>query len=82
MFGAERVGHEQLARWADSEGATNLQKSRLFDLWTGASEPSPELRTLLHEIAWPNEKARLLRFLGGRTTRPETDELLRSLAWK
>jgi hypothetical protein len=78
-----QVTHEQLARWAESHSASPTQCSRLFCSWTGGQEVSPELRQVLIEIAWPREKARLLKFLGGRVIpSANLDGLLEQLAWK
>jgi hypothetical protein len=77
-----QITPEHLDRFLAREGATGQQRSTLFALWNGQQEVSPELQSVLADICWPAEKARLLRFLGGRTTQSETDELLKSLAWK
>jgi hypothetical protein len=85
-----QITNEQLGRWAETEGATPLQFSRLLALWTGGQEVSPELHKLIGEIAWPKEKARLLKVLTGRGTSineeiipsPDMDAMLERLAWK
>ena len=73
---------EQLASFAEAEGATPLQVSQLLSLWTGGQEVSAELRKLVSEIAWPKEKARLLTFLTGSIPSPELDAMVETLAWK
>jgi len=76
-----QITNEQLARWAETEGATPLQFARLLGLWTGGQEVAPELQKLVGEIAWPQEKARLLTFLGSVPS-PELNAAVETLAWK
>jgi hypothetical protein len=77
-----QITNEQLARWAETEGATPRQFSRLLGLWTGGQEISPELKKLVGEIAWPREKTRLLTFLTGSVPSPELNAAVETLAWK
>ena len=72
-----QITNEQLAWFAETEGATPLQFSRLLALWTGGQDVSPELQTLVGEISWPKEKERLLKVLGSVPS-PE----LERLAWR
>jgi hypothetical protein len=77
-----QITPEQLSDWAYAEGATPSQRGRLTGLWSGQQEVSPQLLEVLHEIAWPGERERLLRFLGGQfVPSADLDALLESLAW-
>jgi len=77
------IDHEALARWAEGEGATTLQRSRLFALWTGAEQVTAELKSLLEEISYPRERERLLSYLRDPITpTPAVEDLLKTLAWR
>ena len=77
------ITREQLAAFAENEGATPAQRSQLFALWTGQTNVSPELRTLLADITWPNERDRLLKILNG-TAVPSSDlvALVERMKWQ
>jgi hypothetical protein len=78
-----QITPEHLDRFLAREGATGQQRSTLFALWNGQQEVPQALQSVLAEICWPAEKARLIKFLGGRVgASAETDELLQELAWR
>src|ERR1035438_7129059 len=51
-----QITRDHLEKYATNNNATHGQRSRLLALWTGQQEVSPELRQVLHEIAFPKEK--------------------------
>lgn len=77
-----QITTEHLRAWANKHKATPFQLSRLLGLWTGHSEVSPQLHAMLVEIAWPAEKEKLLKFLGGKFDTATRDRLIEQMAWR
>lgn len=76
-----QITRDQLVRFA--ENATPLQRAQVLRLWTGQQTVEPELRQVLHDIAWPKERARLLGFFGGiGLSASDLESVLEVMAWR
>jgi hypothetical protein len=78
-----QITRDNLRVFLDREGASPLQASKLYALWSGGEQVSVELRTLLEEISYPRERDRLLSYLRDPIVpTPAVENLLEMLAWK
>jgi hypothetical protein len=77
-----QVTQEHLRQYCTDNHATDLQRARLFGMWSGDQEPSQELVSLVGQIAWPAERERLVRFLGGDFNTETRDKMIEHLRWK